>query len=852
MILYLLHYNNYYNRIVKKEDTLNAYLDYLIGNPIQKVNFVPNDYINTTQIINWNDQHPDYLLAVTEEGKIDSRWFVVSTDRTRNGQLLLTLHRDLVVDFYDQTINAPCFIEKATVSDDDPAIFNNENMSFNQILTNSTPLMDETQSPWLVGYFAKNTTIEDLDINYESDLVPDYLVSSLNDLPFYQYLNKTYTNFGDVAIDVIARGGSTSNRTLYMNSFNRFGAVNPPAKAKNYTVENGFAYITEGTSEENRTGYFAQMLGYIDKTPLTGSEVQTGSTGGIVNIPIYISAAKRFTPYLVNAIPSTTWSTIDEQVRIYTGNINTSEINQYVNKIVKLTSGKYYKVLLRTEGAASDFSAPIPAYNIPNIDRIVRNAYNSAMNGYKKNEPTISAGMSASVNATGTSANDFVCTIRTSASSKATLYLEEITDTRLSAKLNTAPTHLHLTDAPYDMFCMPYSDDVTIHTKDGDFKSNKILSFAVMNAIAEKYGGSTNLYDIQLLPYCPLRNYISGTKRLDLTLASSLSTGVDQYYYVLDETGVAKLGVFMYCGSSQDTFDINYRIPITNYKIQSECDMYRLCSPNYSSIFEFNAAKNRGVEKFNVDFSYKPFTPYIHLNPNFKATGLYGLDRNEPRGLICGGDFSISMVNDQFATYELQNKNYQLSFQRQIENMEVKNDIQRTQDMVSIFTGALTGAGGGAALGMMVGGPIGAAVGGVGGALASVGGGVGDYLLNEKLRNEALDYTKDQFGYQLGNIQALPNTIAKVTTFNPNNKIFPVLEYYTCTDIEKEALENKIKYNGMTVMRISTIQNFRKVDKTYIKGKIIRFAGDNVNLELDEDSHIANAIANEIYQGVYI
>lgn len=848
MILYLLHYNNYYNRVVKKESSLDGYLPYLAGDPIQGVNFIPGDYINTTQIVNWTDEHPDYLLAVNEDKSINSRWFIVSTNRTRAGQLNLTLHRDLVVDYYDETINAACFIEKATLSNDDPGIFNSEDMTFNQILTNSTPLMDETQSPWLVGYFAKNNTIENLDINYESDLVPDYLVDSLSDLPFYQYLNKEYTNFADVAIDVIADSDTT---TLYMNSFNRYGPVNPPAKAKGYTVENGFCYITSETSADNREGYFDQMIGYKGKTPLKGAEVKTGETGGLVHTPIFTSASKYFTPYLVNAIPSTTWATIDEQIRIYTGNINTSEINQYVNKIVKLTNGKYYKVLLKTVGAQSDFSAPIPSYNIPNVDIIVRNAYNSAFNQYQKDYTNLAAHMTASVATSGTSSNNFVCTIRTSSASKATLYLEEITDTKLSAKLNTAAGHLHLSDAPYDMFCMPYSDDVTIHTKDGDFKSNKILSLAVMNAIAEKYVGTSNLYDIQLLPYCPLRNYISGTKRLDLTLASSLTTGVDQYYYVLDESGVAKLGVFMYCGTSQGTFDINYSIPITDYKVQGQCDMYRLCSPNYSAIFEFNAAKNKGVEKFNVDFAYKPYTPYIHVNPNFKATGLYGLDRNEPRGLVCGGDFSISMISDQFANYELANKNYQLSFQRQIETMDEKNNIQKSLDIASAVTGSLSAGVQGAGAGMMMFGPWGAFA-GLGTAAISAGAGAADVMLNDKLRQMDRNLTVDLYGYNLGNIKALPNTIAKVTTFNPNNKIFPILEYYTCTDIEKEALRNKIKYNGMTVMRISTIQNFRKVDKTYIKGKIIRFAGDNVNIDLNEDYHIAFAIYQEIDQGVYI
>ena len=139
------------------------------------------------------------------------------------------------------------------------------------------------------------------------------------------------------------------------------------------------------------------------------------------------------------------------------------------------------------------------------------------------------------------------------------------------------------------------------------------------------------------------------------------------------------------------------------------------------------------------------------------------------------------------------------------------------------------------------------------GAIASAIGGIADYQMNEKLRAESLDYTKDMFGYQLGNIKALPNTIAKVSAFNRNNKIFPVLEYYTCTDREKEALANKIAWNGMSVGAIGTIGNYIGnewsyndiTSKGYIKGRIIRIEN------LEDEFHLLKEISNEIYKGVY-
>ncbi len=120
-----------------------------------------------------------------------------------------------------------------------------------------------------------------------------------------------------------------------------------------------------------------------------------------------------------------------------------------------------------------------------------------------------------------------------------------------------------------------------------------------------------------------------------------------------------------------------------------------------------------------------------------------------------------------------------------------------------------------------------------------------DATWNKKLRADALDLTKDQFNYNLQNIQALPQTLAKVSAFDANNKIFPVLEYYTCTDEEKEIFKNKMKFNGMTIMRIDNIRKFVGNEESYIKAKLIRgsFPGE---------THLSNTIADELNMGVYL
>ena len=100
--------------------------------------------------------------------------------------------------------------------------------------------------------------------------------------------------------------------------------------------------------------------------------------------------------------------------------------------------------------------------------------------------------------------------------------------------------------------------------------------------------------------------------------------------------------------------------------------------------------------------------------------------------------------------------------------------------------------------------------------------------------------------YSLANIRALPQTLSKTSAYNIDNKYFPFLEYYTCTDKEKQALRDQIKYTGMTVMRTGKIEDYLQEDYSYVQGKMIRIEG------IDDDYNLVRNIADEIMKGVYI
>ena len=843
MNLYIYKYNNYYNRIVKKEDALAGY-----GAPIHSLfnckDFTPNDGVNTNHLFgspatNY-DGSGDYLIVTNEYNEILSHWFIIETSFTRNGQWLLTLRRDLVVDYYDIIVDAPCFIEKATLLSNDPLTLNKEGMTVNQIKTTETLLQDETKCAWLVGYVTRQSTAEgqtptplSASIKYNLDYVPDYVVDEQSELPFNQYIDQSFSYFGEPTIDIFFK----LNSDVYFNSINRYGPTTCPLRLKVNGVETGYGWLTSTVSGNDKFYYGADkrnyVYSYLNQTPATAN--WNSNYGG---------GNRFFAQYLYNAIPSSSWETILSQIDTATGVAQAAEIAQYANKVVKI-GDNLYKTAIETVTTSTE--STVLNQSLPQVEEIFRSYYNAAADAYLNDYPN---SLSASIPTSAASGK--LIGIRTASAGTVKLTLQPFTNTKVTAKIQTDTLATMCIDAPYDIITMPYSDTLRIKVNSTDtYVANKQLALATMTALLAQEGGAGAVKDVQLLPYCPLRQFIDADGNIDLTISNEDAEFSTRVYYITAEETAVRLSPLLYCQYSTDSFDIPYTINIDNYKIENECDMYRLSSPNFASSFEFNAAKNNGVVKFNVDYNYKPYGPYIHLNPNFGS--LYGNDFDDPRGLICGGDFSITAITDAWEQYQLQNKNYEKTFQRQIENMEVQHDVARTQDIASAITGSLSGAAGGAAVGSMIGGPVGMGIGAGVGLISSAVGGIADYQMNEKLRAESLDYTRDMFGYQLGNIKALPNTIAKVSAFNRNNKIFPVLEYYTCTDREKEALANKIAWNGMSVGAIGTIGNYignewsynNITSKGYIKGRIIRIEN------LEDEFHLLKEISNEIYKGVY-
>lgn len=390
------------------------------------------------------------------------------------------------------------------------------------------------------------------------------------------------------------------------------------------------------------------------------------------------------------------------------------------------------------------------------------------------------------------------------------------------------------------MIAIPFKDQngngMSFTVSGTTYTTNPFYTLQILKQFPALY--TNDLYSWQLLPYCPVRKCITDDS-FNLSLNGAQGAG----YELIKTTNNDVVGFVLYCEDSSFEFSIPYQYNITNYKIQSQTELMRLCSPNYNGIFEFNPAKNRGISQFNVTCTYKPVSPYIKVAPDFG--GLYGQNFGDARGLICNGSFDLPQTSDAFIAWERTNSTYQEQFSRQIQHMETEKDISMKNAIWSAIAGTGTGVTGGAAAGKFVGGPVGAGVGAAVGGILSGAAGIADVSLQKQLLNEGIDYTKDNFNFSLRNIQAIPDTLTKVSAYNADNKIFPFLELYDCTEVEKQAFRDKITYNGMSVNVIGKFKDFIGDSMTYVKGQVMR-------IDIEDDYHLVSEIYNEMNKGVYI
>lgn len=924
-LLLLQKFNNYFNRTISLYSTTADYISHASSSKVYTdVNFNPNDGIHTKHIIgkgrdeNFNINECDYLVCYDtydQTESIVSRWYIIEAVRTRANQYELTLKRDTIADNFNTLLSCPAYIKKGTVDDSNPLIVNNEGVRVNQIKQSETLLKDATGSSWIVGYMAKNAPATAISVQ-----IPDEANVS------YETIEGIADEFGVSTADLDAALTEAKNNPSYFvnDNIEIYATIDYPG------LNNEDRRVGGGSQNFLSTftyGSYARVIGNTTNDVLafenwSGVEAQSNVRSALKNY--WISALS----YYAATIKSQWKSNVGKP--FFTRSLFNRLSQMAENDVFIYKQGRYYRIRI------GDNSVKNTNYEVNKVGSVFANVVEKYKTDYNTWAANTHYDPSTYIIAYVRLIDQTAGKVRVNYNElTANLYLEEVTDFSdipgISISMST--TRNAILDQPYDMFAIPASNtQIVLGANTYDVKG----AYAQKTAMAlVKELNSANVYDVQLLPYCPIPELASNgrinissltaskdydfiyktgdTVRTSTDVAGQgseyapgqyeaeffVSTGVAQadfYDYgfevIENDTGYTiypvkttqvvggKVNIIVSCqiNNFQDADHITVRIwydhksdvPVVksiiiypksnsfstnlNYnlqlkdsmKVDSNCDMYRLVSPNYQGTFEFNVANNGGsVNGFIAECTYKPYTPYIKVAPNF--SWLYGTNFGDARGLICGGDFSIGIINEKWQEYQLQNKNYQNIFNREIQNLDINQEIAKFQQRQTSYLGVIqAGVAGEAGGAIMSGGnPYAAAAVGISTAAVSAEGAIYDTINFDRQQKEARQFSIDKFKMQLGNIQALPYTLTKVGAFDINSKIWPFLEYYTCTEQEKEAFKMKIQYEGMTVGIVGLLGDYM-IPGSYLQADLIR------NQSIIEDSHTVDDIYVELTKGVYL
>ena len=765
---FLKKFNNYFNRKIIKFDTLAEYetaaADYHIptvnGNPTS-FDFNPNDNVMTEIIANDLDFDPDYFLLLDEDLEIISRWFVLEQVRNRQGQWSYSLRRDVVSDKLDDLLTAPIFVQKGMLPDTNPLVLNDEGLNLNQIKTEETILKDKSGTAWIVGYMAKDAAGTDVSINLPiAKKAPDAktLQEILYDLSKSNSEIKTEQRLLDIFnitpddnkkvffynnVTLALNGGVWTFVGEQLTQLDWRGNIifgNPS------TLDDVVATERSGTPLEPRADY------------RVFSDIEANHAQDLVTILDYIA------PEIADRADNVKSELKTLTDRLYATANDLAYFQILANSNIKIIyNGKYYTLNVNTSESSKsddfDMSLDDPTYSY------VKSAISS---GFADSDIDCDINLTKSIRFYFDGPE-----VSLSLQEYATAPEGTLTTTISSSRIKTLKQE-------FDAFAMPVNG---VYVRKSGAKSFLTCEYAQEVASEIAIQLNAKLYDLQLLPYCPIPEKITENNTIDMETMTSgfdynevtvtlpttgsitLSTdsnlkaiGVGSIIYgppynytitlytpfpsgvlltnesvrlldprntgVIDENDIyvqqiveggmivlqlqfpsnwdpAKTqgilsdngitievsydydfdivpqsstvtNVIFYLQDSSFKNTLDYSLRTRNsLKIDSNADMYRLVSPNYQGAFDFNVAKNGGkVENFIIECTYKPFTPLIKVSPSFGW--LYGSNYGDNRGLICAGDFSLPRATSAWETFQLNNKNYQNIFNREIQNMDFK------------------------------------------------------------------------------------------------------------------------------------------------------------------------------------
>ena len=816
--LYLLNYNNYYNRQLKKLTNISDYNDYLIDT-ISDVNIDIQDDLNTTLIINYNSFEkatPNYLLIEDTIENLFTRWFVIECAQTRGLQFKLQIKRDVIADYFQTIKKSPCLLYKGYVGNDNVLVFNKEQQEYNKIKTKELLIKDNTGIGYVVGFIGKDvagSSSNKIYSSYNTDMQVDF---------DYNSLSSSMKNY-------FAIGSATPTSTVMDKTMSHIIVKNVSASITFYQRSTGNKTAhANGTIPIYRSLHNSDVVSsWNPPSTLTGDITVYGAKNG-----------PEYTAYNDTTVNSDIIMPVYNQIRsVMTTKLNNQNINydvplnvdrSFINSLrsydgkICCINNVYYKCQFMKVADGTD---TMSNWNY-SLTYQVRQAIPTTadMNG-------LSGFTFSGVSDTNFNTDDIDIDYL-----KYKCYIK-LTQQNISIYTYITPktNRNHLIDAPYDMFVFPYSDDYSYTVNSTSYLASKNMAINLAQSICESSG--SEVYDIQIVPYCPFSIEQGDWSLFNYQAIYNSSDQVIGYYFWSDR---GSKSITVAENRSELTLSTN-----PSYKEITQLNKYILCSPDKNAQWEFNPAMNHGITNWIISYEYRPFSSYLKIEPEFNW--LYGNsfynDLSDIRGLVINSSYSLTQLNDAWANYLNNNKNFQQIFDTQINTQLKTYDLQNKAAWDTMVQRSINGSFGGGLYeiaNLISGGKLGSKADAV----------RKEQEMTEQIQGLTLAQSRDLFNYQLDNIKNQPDTIKKLTSINVDFRIFPFVEIYECTEQELTIFRDNIKYNGMTLMITGFIENYLKDnDETFIQGTLIRF---NEFEKQENDYTLVQRINDELNKGVYI
>lgn len=819
--VYFYKFNNYYNRIIKRYDTIAQYTanGTLLGSQAN-CNFVHGDGVNSS--FTWNKlvtdtDSPDYVVVEDYKGNI-SRWFVVNSFKSRDRQDILTLRRDVIADFYSDIVEfSPCLIRRGYVPQNNPLIFNDEGVQYNKIKQDEILIKDESNCSYIVGFFSNNAFPSGATINGNiKDDNYDYNYADLNDFPYKGYVEGAGNNHTLSATRIYRNAPQT--RIYYSLKLGGRADINGLRQDmeiiwRGYDISKPSYYTPTYTNNESGTYY---ENGSTNTNVIVNSDYE-GSSPHELDLELHYLHST-FISAFYNKVNNMDYSTAETCFGVE--NDIYQAIKEYDGKNIKI-GANVYKCSLKS----NNYRTSTVVYNAYNP--IISSNFVSMISYINNHMPSVSE-MS-----TGAYTMDYYQSAKTFQPNDLKImteledwYLELVeASSGVSTSVDTPSNRTHLSSQPYDMFMLINEDNISYKVNTTDYVSNHEVNINIAQAICEASGSAS--YDIQIVPFNPMRGTI-------------LDDGTLNFYgydvHAINDSANNVVGHYIMCNSADLKFTLEkneLKLNPTNYKKDYNLKQYRLCSPNQETIFEFSPSMNGGINTWEISANYRPYASYVKVQPTW--SWLYGDSEynnlTDIRGLVYNSSLCITQLSEAWANYVSNNKNYQQLFDNQIGSLTKSQQIELSAMEQTLGLRAFTGM------------PIGSI-------LRTIGGSK-DIDMQRDLNNVALSKMNTDYKYQLDNIKSMPNTIKKLTNITEDTRIFPFIEIYSASSVEEQSFDFKMQYTGYTIMTTGKISDYCQAGvETFVQANLIRL--DLSRSEETADNHIAVEIASELDKGIYI